>query len=175
MPFQLVVDPSLTMSAAGRMWLERAKKERIPVLASQTLIEAMFAGDVETLSYFRADFPSTGRRLRRGPLGYEVLGSGPQVPYRVQAIAAEILEGMRQGGLLVARRRETLDLINQSGIRLLSVDASAYRDHLLILESWVGAVLTESLARRTRYFATLRPVSTDWAIEVADSGRWTHR
>lgn len=163
-----MLDPSLVLGARGQQWISRATAT-LPggLIRSSTLLASeITAANWLVLRHLRSPF--SWRR-------FDDLGSHEDAAKaRAVDIALETEHLVASGGLLAARRTETVDLLVQEGFSLEVRGAGEYGRLLAQLRAVIGLELAESLARRSRYLAS---PSSDGSttIVVGDVGRGATR
>lgn len=177
------MDPSFLLSRRGTDWVERVEKhgETNALVFPQHFLELQY--DHEVVRQFRAPFwgsrangvngPTPFRSVERPDLSEfheNIMTSGFGLAAEV---AAECLVNLRDNDtLLVARRRDMLDLVSQIGIPLIQRGRISYEEEFIArLTGRMSEPLINALHRRTRYLAWVNHPHTDLAVHVADIGR----
>jgi hypothetical protein len=180
---KVLLDPSFLLSRRGTDWVERVERngETSSLVFPQRFLELQH--DYEVVRQFRALF--WGARAHsyewRAPLrGVEgrkfdefrqnITTSGFGLAAEV---AADCLVNLRDNDVvLVARRRDMLDLVSQIGIPLIQRGRDSFEEEFIArLPGRLSEPLINSLQRRTRYLAWVDRSKSDLAVHVADIGR----
>jgi hypothetical protein len=180
----VLLDPSFLLSRRGSDWIARmlSHGEGSVLVGSRMFYEC--GADPETLCEFRAPFWGRGHSpyctasdLDVGTMSthYQELLEEVETSQLGPAgvIAADYLGIMRDtGAVLVARRRDLLDLVCQLGIPVVQRGRAAFEEEFdkrvwgNVTEPLVGA-----LHRRTRYLAWVDRSSPDLQVQMVDVGR----
>ncbi|MCU1584529.1 MAG: hypothetical protein JWM49_1085 [Microbacteriaceae bacterium] len=88
-------------------------------------------------------------------------------------IAVDCLVNLRDSDVvLVARRRDLLDLVSQVGVPLIQGGRDSFEEEFTArLRGSLSDPLIDALHRRSRYLAWVDRSSSDIAVHVADVGR----
>lgn len=172
----LLIDPSMLVSRRCRIWLERAAREgSAPYSIPATLLEL----PVRDWQFFRPPFPPAahgGEPLlwleafcAKHPcaLGPR-LGDGGSV----EQLIDEVVSHLSAGSVLVARRREFVDMMIAHGESVTQTGSTTFFDVASTITPSLGEALGGALFRRARYLLEGEGSSraTGMPLKLSDQG-----
>ncbi len=176
----LLLDPSCLLTQRGVEWLDRAGQhgELTSVAASRSCWEALISEDSDTLRpwlwAFRSRVLDRVRTVSRVPLllcapAYHQTAGAP--------VLRELIGGLADGGILVARRPPTFDQMVEAGIEVHVGRSVGFSELMPDLEACLPVTLIESLVRRVRFAACVSEGRTGTVedLRVYDQGRSAFR
>lgn len=180
---EIVMDPSFLMSRRGSDWIARVQRDGEGAVLAYPQRFSALRHDHETLRHFRAPFGGTGWAYHDGAipssrndqltkdLRVRVDDSGLGLAAEIAADCFQTL--CAKDSVLVARRRDCLDLIAQLDIPLLQVGRSVFEAEFdQRIRPLLSEPLAQALHRRTRYLAwVVASGSEKTTVQVADIGR----